>query len=58
MKFSSEIKPIREKALKLEERYEMARKRHESLQASMEGSSYELVQEVESLRETVNEVDI
>ncbi|XP_033219509.1 intraflagellar transport protein 81 homolog [Belonocnema kinseyi] len=50
----NEIKPVRQKALELEERYEKARKRHESLRTSMEGSSYELVQEVESLRETVN----
>lgn len=51
------MKPLRKTAQELEEKYEKAVKKHDSVQASMEESTSELAQEVESLKASINEVN-
>lgn len=50
------MKPLRKKAQELEEKYEKAVKNHDSVQASMDESTSELAQEVESLKASIKEV--
>ncbi|XP_051164065.1 intraflagellar transport protein 81 homolog [Leptopilina boulardi] len=50
-----EVKPLRKKAQELEEKYEKAVKNHDSVQASMDESTSELAQEVESLKASIKE---
>lgn len=50
------MKPLRKKAQELDEKYEKAVNKHDSVQATMEESTSELAQEIESLKASIKEV--
>ncbi|XP_043471369.1 intraflagellar transport protein 81 homolog [Leptopilina heterotoma] len=52
-----EVKPLRKKAQELEEKYEKAVNKHDSVQATMEESTSELAQEIESLKASIKETE-